>query len=105
MDFGSSALTDISVGLELVTQYMLLAIKLTHVIHTALEEWSGIHHMDAVPATETGQCLLCNTSHTGCRTTNMLLISHVNSYSETPLIRKYEQPCHCFSEGVPTWAC
>lgn len=52
MDFGAGALADISVGLELVTQYMLLAIELTHVIHTALEEWSGIHHIDTLPGTE-----------------------------------------------------
>lgn len=52
MDFGSSALASISVGLELVTQYMLLAIELTHVKHTALEEWSGIHHIDTLPRTE-----------------------------------------------------
>lgn len=52
MDFGSSTLAGICVGLELVTQYMLLAIELTHVIYTALEEWSGIHHTDTVPGTE-----------------------------------------------------
>lgn len=51
MDFGSSTLAGICVGLELVTQYMLLAIELTHVIYTALEEWSGIHHTDTVPGT------------------------------------------------------
>lgn len=52
MNFGSSTLAGICVGLELVTQYMLLAIKLTHVIYTALEEWSGIHHTDTFPGTE-----------------------------------------------------
>lgn len=52
MDFGSSALACISVGLELVTQYMLLAIELTHVIHTALEEWSRIDHTDALSGTK-----------------------------------------------------
>lgn len=52
MDFGSGALAGISVSLELVTQYMLLAIELTHVVHTALEEWSRIHHIDTLPATE-----------------------------------------------------
>lgn len=52
MDFGSGALAGVSVGLELVTKYMLLTIELTHVIHTTLEEWSGIHHVDTVPGTQ-----------------------------------------------------
>ena len=52
MDFGSSTLAGISVGLELVTQHILLAVELTHVIHTALEEGSGIHHIDTLPGTE-----------------------------------------------------
>lgn len=52
MNLGSGALAGISVGLKLVTQYMLLTIELTHVIHTALEEWSGIHHTDTLPETE-----------------------------------------------------
>lgn len=52
MDFGSSALAGISVGLELVTQNMLLAVELAHVIHTALEERSGIHHTYTLPGTE-----------------------------------------------------
>lgn len=52
VDFGSSALTGISVGLELITQHMLLAVELTHVIHTALEEGSGIHHTDTLPGTK-----------------------------------------------------
>ena len=52
MDFGSSTLASISVGLELITQYMLLAAEPTHVIHAALEERSGIHHADTLPGTE-----------------------------------------------------
>ena len=52
MDFGPRTLASISVGLELITQYMLLAIEPTHVIYTALEEWSGIHHIDTLPGTE-----------------------------------------------------
>ena len=49
MDFGPGALADVSVGLELVTQNMLLAIEPTHVIHTALEERSGVHLADTLP--------------------------------------------------------
>ena len=52
VDFGSSTLASISVGLELITQYMLLAAEPTHVIHAALEERSGIHHADTLPGTE-----------------------------------------------------
>lgn len=52
VDFGSSTMTCVSVGLELVTQHVLLAVELTHVIHTALEEWSGINYTDALPVTE-----------------------------------------------------
>lgn len=52
VDFGSSTLASISVGLELITQYMLLAIEPTHVIYAALEERSGIHHIDTLPRTE-----------------------------------------------------
>lgn len=66
MDFGSSTLAGISVGLELVTQYILLAIKLTHVIHTALEEGGGIHHTDTLPGIEK--------VHTVSHMVNVLLI-------------------------------
>ena len=52
VDFGSGALAGVGVGLELVTQHMLLALELAHVIHTALEERSGIHHTDTLPGTE-----------------------------------------------------
>lgn len=52
MNFGSGTLAGISVSLELITQDMLLAIELTHVKHTALEEWSRIHHTDTLPGTE-----------------------------------------------------
>lgn len=52
MDFGSSTLAGLCVSLELVTQYMLLAIELTHVKYTALEVWSGIHHTDTIPGTD-----------------------------------------------------
>ena len=52
VDFGPSTLASISVGLELITQYMLLAIEPTHVIYAALEEWSGVHHIDTLPGTE-----------------------------------------------------
>ena len=52
MDCGSSTLACSSVGLELVTKYVLLAIELTHVKHTALEEWSGIHHSETLSGKE-----------------------------------------------------
>lgn len=52
MDCGSSILACCSVGLELVTQYVLCAIELTHVIHTALEERSRIYHSQALSEKE-----------------------------------------------------
>lgn len=111
VDFGSSALASISVGLELVTQYMLLAIELTHVKHTALEEWSGIHHTDTLPGTEKNsqsvwegegrwsntlkkfsgwqkeaKYLLWDRNHTGRTTNDMLMISLVHPLNSSQLI-------------------
>lgn len=49
MDYCSSSLASIGVGLELVAQRFLLTVSLAHVEHTTLEERSGIHHRDAIP--------------------------------------------------------
>ena len=39
----------VSVGLEVVTQHLLLAHEATHVIHTALEERTRVHRRYALP--------------------------------------------------------
>lgn len=49
MDFGPSIKASGCVGLELVTQDLLLTVELAHVIHTTLKEWCWIHHIDTVP--------------------------------------------------------
>lgn len=49
MNFDSGTVTGLRVGLQLVTQYLLLAVELAHVVHAALEEGGGIHHSDALP--------------------------------------------------------
>lgn len=48
MDYCSSSLASIGVGLELVAQHFLLTVVLAHVEHTTPEERSGIHHGDAL---------------------------------------------------------
>lgn len=49
MHRGSSTLACISVSLQLVTQHMMLAVELAHVVNTASEERRGIYNSDAVP--------------------------------------------------------
>lgn len=68
MDLGPSSLAGVSVGLKLVTQHMLLPIKLTHVIHTALEERSRINDGYALPAEQKQQCVKLILSQTTLRT-------------------------------------
>lgn len=50
MNLGSGMLADVCVGLQLVTEHMLLPVELAHVVNTALEERNGIDHTDALPA-------------------------------------------------------
>lgn len=74
MDFGSSALAGIGVGLELVAQDALLAAELTHVVDAALEERCGIHHTDTLPASRKHSEL--NRPHPADFTGSLFLILH-----------------------------
>lgn len=49
VDFGTNTEASSCVCLELVTQHLLLTVKLTHVIHTALKEWCWIYFGNTLP--------------------------------------------------------